>query len=168
MGEAIRVLRERCGLSHTEFGGKLGVSLNSVSRWERGEGGKRGVREGTLARLADLAAEHNFDDLQAFFSAQRAVSISERSRTLPTPGKARRVSLASLKYLSLDQRVDAEFIESSLLLRANLDPIVQDGLNMLLINLKNRIQEIEHYISQPYWWNDPKQQTQAMRYRGVK
>lgn len=47
--ELLRTLRERLGLSQTELGAKLGVSLNTVHVWEKGD------REPSASHLQALA-----------------------------------------------------------------------------------------------------------------
>lgn len=48
--ELLRTLRERLGLSQTDLGKALGVSLNTVHVWEKGE------REPSASHLQALAA----------------------------------------------------------------------------------------------------------------
>lgn len=47
--ELLRALRERLGLSQTELGSKLGVSLNTIHVWEKGD------REPSASHLQALA-----------------------------------------------------------------------------------------------------------------
>lgn len=47
--ELLRTLRDRLGLSQTELGGKLGVSLNTIHVWEKG------AREPSASHLQALA-----------------------------------------------------------------------------------------------------------------
>jgi transcriptional regulator with XRE-family HTH domain len=51
-GEELRQIRTRLGLTQGEFASRLGVWLNTVSRWEIGE---RKIPE-PVARLAQLIA----------------------------------------------------------------------------------------------------------------
>lgn len=50
VAELLRTLRESLGLSQTELGTKLGVSLNTIHVWEKG------VREPSASHLQALAA----------------------------------------------------------------------------------------------------------------
>lgn len=56
--DLILTLRAKLNLSQEEFGKLLGVSLNSVSRWERGEFEPTKL---VKVRLKDLAKENNVD-----------------------------------------------------------------------------------------------------------
>lgn len=42
-GENVRKIRKERGLTQTEFGRLFGVSLSSVSNWENGRNGERGI-----------------------------------------------------------------------------------------------------------------------------
>lgn len=55
----IRQFREKSGFSQTELAGKVGVSLDTVHRWEAG---KRDPRLPDLLKLAELFA-CSLDDL---------------------------------------------------------------------------------------------------------
>jgi DNA-binding transcriptional regulator YiaG len=52
--EQIREIRKALGLNTTEFGTKLGVTANTVARWELGD---RHPRYDTMRRLNELAQE---------------------------------------------------------------------------------------------------------------
>jgi DNA-binding transcriptional regulator YiaG len=56
--EQIRELREKLGLTPTGFGAMLGVSDNTVRRWELGD---RNPKHDTMVRLNELAKEHGID-----------------------------------------------------------------------------------------------------------
>jgi DNA-binding transcriptional regulator YiaG len=52
-GDEVRRLRKRLGLTQVELADMVGVSSNSLARWERGE---LGIRE-SAARLMKLLAK---------------------------------------------------------------------------------------------------------------
>ncbi len=52
--QEVRAIREQLGFSQREFADRLGVALNTVSRWELGE---RTPNE-AVARLIWMVAEH--------------------------------------------------------------------------------------------------------------
>lgn len=53
--ELLRTLRARLGLSQTELGGKLGVSLNTIHVWEKGDREPSASHLQALARLSGVA-----------------------------------------------------------------------------------------------------------------
>ena len=55
--EQIKELRKHLGLTQTEFAEKIGVHLQTVSRWERGEMIPRGLALKALKQLAKRTAK---------------------------------------------------------------------------------------------------------------
>jgi HTH-type transcriptional regulator, cell division transcriptional repressor len=58
LGEALKVRREELGLGQEHVADRLGVSQQTVSRWEKGLALPRPARVVTLAGLLDLDSEH--------------------------------------------------------------------------------------------------------------
>lgn len=56
LGETVRLRREELGFDQAELAGKLGVSQQTVSRWERGLALPRPVRLREVAQALDLDA----------------------------------------------------------------------------------------------------------------
>jgi putative transcriptional regulator len=54
-GEEVRALRKRLGLSQASLAALVGVTANSVARWERGE---LGIRESAARLMLLLANKH--------------------------------------------------------------------------------------------------------------
>jgi putative transcriptional regulator len=55
--DKIKQLRKQLGLTQTQFAGKIGVHLQTISRWERGETAPLGLAQKALERLAKRAAK---------------------------------------------------------------------------------------------------------------
>lgn len=54
LGRLIRAARERLGLNRTELAAKIGVTSQSIGRWEKGEDHPRGDKLVKLAKLLQL------------------------------------------------------------------------------------------------------------------
>ena len=55
--EEIKTLRKKMGLNQTQFAHKIGVHLQTISRWERGEMTPRGLALKALERMKNRVAK---------------------------------------------------------------------------------------------------------------
>jgi transcriptional regulator with XRE-family HTH domain len=53
-GREVRRIRQQLGLTQAELAGRIGVTANSVARWERGEMGIRPTAAGLLRLMAQM------------------------------------------------------------------------------------------------------------------
>jgi len=54
-GQTLRTIRKRLGLTQVQFAKHIGVTANTVARWERGEIGMRPMTERLIKLLAQTS-----------------------------------------------------------------------------------------------------------------
>jgi transcriptional regulator with XRE-family HTH domain len=91
--KAIATLREKMGLTQSEFAGKLGVTITSVSRYENG----REPSAQILKKLAAAAEAAQLIHLRDFFISNWRAGIVARIEKLPSSGTGRHIPLDEMK-----------------------------------------------------------------------
>ena len=98
MGQTIRGIRNRLGMSQAEFGESLGVDGSAVSKWEKGQ---TQPEYGTLAKIATMGLV----DVLVFHETTDAAGLPQL-----TPGEAGELRdiLARMEALLADAKVVVE------------------------------------------------------------
>ena len=98
MGQTIRGIRNRLGMSQVEFGESLGVDGSAVSKWEKGQ---TQPEYGTLAKIATMGLV----DVLVFHETTDAAGLPQL-----TPGEAGELRdiLARMEALLADAKVVVE------------------------------------------------------------
>lgn len=81
LGETVKIRREELGLDQATVAQEIGVSQQTVSRWEKGFGMPRPGRVIALARLLELDLAH-LQRLAGYLPAEETSDVAPEWRTL--------------------------------------------------------------------------------------
>jgi transcriptional regulator with XRE-family HTH domain len=124
-GQRLRELRERCGMSQTDFGARVGVSAQTVISWEKGRTHPKRSKLNLIARALDVV-DQEISHLFLSPSESNVISLSTSRRVDPIPvppsPEAQLVQVLLSRLSSNNQPVSTNEVEVARLVWEILKP----------------------------------------------